>query len=517
MSIRRMVWGAALAVAAPFGPALAQDVTLTSREGGLVVSGELLGYDGTFLRLLTEHGEVSVDASGVTCDGAACPDPERFVTYLSISGAASAGQALLPPLIETFAARNGFDLAREERGAGLRYTMTGRGSRGVVAVFDLTLSTSAEGFADLLAGDADMNLSDREILPREAALARVAGLGDLTAPGRSRIVALDALVPVVAVGNPLKEISLTDLRDVVGGALQDWSDLGGAEAPVALHLGPSGSGQDVTLFRQLFGGDAPATIATTRHETGADLSAAVAEDPLALGIVPFSALGNAQVVALRGPCGIASEAEIRTLKSEDYPLTTPIFLYSPARRLAPIAQSFLDYAVSPAAQAVVRRTGFVDQFPESVPIAEQGDRFLGAILSAGDGVSLDDLKDMVEAIAGRSRLSISFRFEDGSSRLDAQSRSNVALLAQAASRGVFDGRSLLFAGFSDAQGPASTNRRLAGRRAEAVRAAVVAAADLTGPLSPSFETAAFGEAMPMACDDAAWGRRVNRRVEVWLD
>ena len=27
---------------------------------------------------------------------------------------------------------------------------------------------------------------------------------------------------------------------------------------------------------------------------------------------------------------------------------------------------------------------------------------------------------------------------------------------------------------------------------------------------------AFGEAMPMACDDSDWGRQVNRRVEVWV-
>ena len=27
---------------------------------------------------------------------------------------------------------------------------------------------------------------------------------------------------------------------------------------------------------------------------------------------------------------------------------------------------------------------------------------------------------------------------------------------------------------------------------------------------------AFGEALPMACDDTAAGRAVNRRVEVWL-
>jgi len=27
---------------------------------------------------------------------------------------------------------------------------------------------------------------------------------------------------------------------------------------------------------------------------------------------------------------------------------------------------------------------------------------------------------------------------------------------------------------------------------------------------------AFGEALPMGCDDSAWGRQVNLRVEVWV-
>jgi phosphate transport system substrate-binding protein len=31
-----------------------------------------------------------------------------------------------------------------------------------------------------------------------------------------------------------------------------------------------------------------------------------------------------------------------------------------------------------------------------------------------------------------------------------------------------------------------------------------------------FRVEAFGEAMPMACDDTSWGSAVNRRVEVWL-
>ena len=38
-----------------------------------------------------------------------------------------------------------------------------------------------------------------------------------------------------------------------------------------------------------------------------------------------------------------------------------------------------------------------------------------------------------------------------------------------------------------------------------------------GDTAPALETEAFGEALPMACDDSDWGRKVNRRVEVWVD
>ncbi len=49
-----------------------------------------------------------------------------------------------------------------------------------------------------------------------------------------------------------------------------------------------------------------------------------------------------------------------------------------------------------------------------------------------------------------------------------------------------------------------------------MRDAVLAAAKTPGELRVALEVEAFGEALPMACDDSDWGRQVNRRVEVWL-
>ena len=74
----------------------------------------------------------------------------------------------------------------------------------------------------------------------------------------------------------------------------------------------------------------------------------------------------------------------------------------------------------------------------------------------------------------------------------------------------------MFVGFSDGEGPAKGNKTISERRAKTVRDAVVNAAETANLDQVMIETTGFGEAMPMACDDSAWGRQVNRRVEVWV-
>ena len=55
-----------------------------------------------------------------------------------------------------------------------------------------------------------------------------------------------------------------------------------------------------------------------------------------------------------------------------------------------------------------------------------------------------------------------------------------------------------------------------GRRKNLVGGAVSAAAVTANLERVDLGVDAFGEAMPMACDDTSWGRQANRRVEVWV-
>ncbi|MEM7519579.1 MAG: cell envelope biogenesis protein OmpA, partial [Pseudomonadota bacterium] len=73
------------------GIAVAQDVTLTSRDGAVEISGTLLGFDGEFYRVDTEYGELTVDGSGVSCIGPGCPNLQDYVAEIQMSGSATMG------------------------------------------------------------------------------------------------------------------------------------------------------------------------------------------------------------------------------------------------------------------------------------------------------------------------------------------------------------------------------------------------------------------------------------------
>ena len=498
--------------------AFAQDVTLRSRDGAIELTGTLLGFDGDFYRIDTRYGELTVDGSGVLCEGVGCPSLIDFVAELKISGSATIGEVLLPALVESFALRNGLQATRQQvDDTHILYALGNIRSGKTVGRISVHATTTDEGFSDLLQDDADVVMALREIRATERDAARDAGLGDLSHANRSRVLALDAMVPVVSPRNPVSVISLADLARVFAGQIDNWQALGGPDAPIEVHSRNAASGLAQGAQDRLM---APAGLTlrddVVRHDSNVALSRAVARDPFGIGLASFSEIGNTKPLSLSGSCPFQLRAARRTIKTEDYPLTAPMFLYLPARRLPALAREFLGFTRSPAAQIVIRRAGFVDQAPEEVPTDLQGDRFVNAITVAEGSEGLLALQTMTQTLAPMRRLTTSFRFEAGSARLDAQSRSNVQQLARALESGRYDGRKLVFVGFSDGVGPASANLDIARARAAAVRQAVTDAAETADLDRLEIDSIAFGEALPMACDDTAWGRQVNRRVEVWV-
>ncbi len=511
----RAVVVAALLLLCGLQPVAAQDVTLSSPDGAVEITGNLLGFDGEFYRVDTKFGELTVDGSGVSCEGPGCPSLSDFVAEITLSGSAAMAEILLPALIEGYALRNGYQTHRNKlAGQDFEYLLRKAGG-GTAARFVFAVSDTDQGFADLLDDAADIVMAQREVREEELSLAQARGLGDLTQPARSRVLALDALVPIVAPDNPVQNIDLPSLIAVLRGDIDNWSALNGPDAPISTHVPLDGFGI-AQLIEDEFGLTSGLPAQAQQHERLDALARYVAIDPFALGLGLYSQIGAARALRLGGDCGFGLQVGRQAIKTEDYPITAPLFLYLPARRLPKIGREFLSYVRGPAAQIVIRRAGFVDQAPERIGLNRQGNRLANAIASAGAEVGLSELARLVDKVDGMDRLTTTFRFETGSARPDAQSRGNIEQLARDLESGVYDGRKLMFVGFSDGEGPAAANRDIALKRATAVWDAITETSETANLSLVDVSVEAFGEAMPMACDDSDWGRKVNRRVEVWV-
>lgn len=498
--------------------AVTQDIALVSRDGSFSLEGNLISFDGEFYQIDTIYGPLTVDGLGVRCEGPGCPDLEAYVAEISISGAEAMGTVLVPALLEAFAAQRGLRASRAIQDShSFTYSISDGDGR-TLARLEFYLTTTDEGFADLFTGEADIAMATREIRPVELAMGREAGIGTLSAPGQARIIAFDAFVAAVAPENPVSWVAPEMLSKVLAGEIADWGPLGGPSGePLRLHaLGSAFGAQQV--IEDIFLPSDDVTLAETaiRHSDASELADAITADPYAIGITLQSTMGPARALALGGACGFALDPSDAAIRSEDYPFVAPLFLYTPNRRLPAIARDFLAFMSSNAAERVIARAGFTDLGTRHIPLAAQGERLSKAIRAAGNETSLATLQNMVRSFDGAARLSPTFRFRAGAAGLDAPSRGNALLLAEALEAGLYDGRELVFLGFSDGEGSADVNLRLSRRRAETVRDAVRALAETADFSSVRLSAEAFGEALPMACDDSEWGRRTNRRVEVWL-
>lgn len=487
-------WRGAAVLAAVLwaGAATAQDATLTSRDGGLSLAGDLVGYDGEFYRIRTRYGVLTVDAAGVICTGPACPDLTAPLAAIRVVGAQEPARAILPGLIAAFAAARGLRLAAAE--PGLLAAIEDPATAEPLARFVFAAMPPDQAAAAVADGAADLAVA---ALPVE-------GLG-------ARVLASEALVPLAASDNPLVSVSTGDLARALAGEVDNWQALGGPDMPIVLHALAPGVALEAVVEARL-GAPVPAAVL---HPDMASLAAAVARDPWALALAGLSGAGPARVLPVTDSCGFPLPATPLGVKAEDYPLSAPLYLLTPKRRLPLLAREFLEFLATDTAQAAVAASGYIDRRPSRSALTGDGQRLLNAIRNAGPEVSLEELQRLAMAMEGGQRLSMTFRFEDGSTQLDAVSADNLDHLGGLIAARAFDGYALVFAGFSDGSGSAKANLDLSRSRAAAVRAALARVApDLAEDQLPAVD--AFGEALPIACDTTAAGRQANRRVELWL-
>ncbi len=229
-----------------------------------------------------------------------------------------------------------------------RYMATHPGER-----VQVTGGGSGTGIAALINGTTDLCMASRPIEPREDSTIQ----SKFGARAHVIVVARDGISIYVNDANPVKAVTLDQLRGIYVGSITDWTELGGTSGHITLYGRENSSGTYVFFKEHVLKGADYTAAMQTLPGTAAVVNA-VAQDPSGIGYGGAAYATGVRDLALRtdasGPAVLPSLASVN---DGSYPLARALYFYA---RTAPagLMASFTDYALSDSGQAVVTAVGY---------------------------------------------------------------------------------------------------------------------------------------------------------------
>jgi phosphate transport system substrate-binding protein len=327
---------------------------------------------------------------------------------------------------------------------------------------------------------------------------------------------VDGIVMITHPDNPVRNLTSLEVAKIWSGEITNWLELGGGDVPITVNSFGEGSGDRAVMMDALVrpnGRDE--TAAVTRWSAYQDMVDAVMADQGGIGFVGrwLARTNDVNLLAIREECGLLSPPTDFRMKIEGYALSRRLYAYTRPGDVHPEAQAFLDWTLTTPAQAYIKESNFIDRDLERMRLEDMGMMLVHTAAVEPD-FNGAQYSDMMQQLRGADRLSVSFRFNTGSSNLDVESIRNVQELAVRMDAGEFDGFEVLLVGFADSIGERTRNTRLAQARADTIRG--VLAQSLSSEDAARLRPISYGELLPLSCNTSEVGRERNRRVEVWL-
>ncbi|MEJ6402949.1 phosphate ABC transporter substrate-binding/OmpA family protein [Yoonia sp. 2307UL14-13] len=497
--------------------AMPADITLRSADGTVNIVGEFVDFVDNSYVIKTGLGDIRVSASRVSCIGDACPTFGTTKADVTLAGSDTLGVGIMPLLLSGYAASRGALATITSTGDGngtLAEMVADEGFGEPMGAYLVSSSSSADAFEALLDGSAAIGMSARRILPEEARALRSEGAGNMIDPSQEHILALDTLVVIVHPNNPVETLTLDQLRSIYAGQITNWVDVGGNDAPITIVNHAQGSDTRDVFNNTVFNSDIPAVPTSgIVAQNNNDMAATVNSDVNAIGYSGFAFQRGAQPVKLINECGLSMTPDSFSARTEEYALQRPLYLYNKDNS-DPAVRRFLDYAISPPAEEVITKAGFINLGVDRRAQAADSDRAAQLNDRNVDAFEGNVMQEMSSLMVDFDRLSTTFRFQTGSENLGQRGMLNLERLVRYLEKQPAD-TTIMLVGFTDDVGPFQSNRELSIARAEGFRDTLreFAGNRLSGV---TMDVAGFGEIAPAACNITDQGRRINRRVEVWI-
>ncbi|WPN45455.1 MULTISPECIES: substrate-binding domain-containing protein [unclassified Pseudomonas] len=421
------------------------------------------------------------------------PIPEHG-PVLRIQGSNTIGAALGPALVEGMMREQGLrNIHRNLTDTTNELHVVGETGQGRQVIVEVAAHGSSTGFTALKTGTADLATSSRSI--KDSELASLEPLGDLKNSTAEQVIAIDGLAIILHPDNPLNQLDTLQLARIFSGDAKTWEEVGGHGGMIHLYARDDQSGTYDT-FKDLVLNSRGKTLSSTakRFESSEQLSDSVSADPQGIGFIGLPYVRQAKAVAIVDGQSQAMLPLDSLIATEDYPLSRRLFFYLPPTGKNPWAQALVAYAQSSQGQAIVAANGFVAQTVQAMAVTPN------ALMPEG-----------YQALSRHAqRLSVNFRFEEGSASLDNKARQDLSRVLDYIKQHGKTAGQVTLVGFGDAKSDPARADLLSKLRAMAVRRELVKDGVVFR------EIRGFGAEMPVAANSEDEGRIKNRRVEVWV-
>jgi phosphate transport system substrate-binding protein len=215
--------------------------------------------------------------------------------------------------------------------------------------FELEFKGTTYGMGALIVGRCDVAAASRDARTNEVELARDRGVAF-----NDHVIGSYDVAVIVKASNPITNLTREQVRDLFTGAVQNWKDVGGPDAPVHLYSRHPISGTHLG-FRELAMENKPYALHLKTYTNYMGLVQAVAQDENGIGYSTI-VLANSPGVKPVSIGGVVPT--IASVNKGQYPYARTLRLYTDKANETPSARSFVEFVQSARGQAIMAQMGF---------------------------------------------------------------------------------------------------------------------------------------------------------------
>ena len=202
---------------------------------------------------------------------------------------------------------------------------------------------SSAGITNAMNGVSEIGMSSRDLKEEEAIALQ------------QTVIAYDGIVVVTHPSNPVKQLTMAQVKQIFTGEITNWQALGGEDLEIVVVSREDGSGSR-DAFQEIVGYKSSELIPNAIVASGnGNIKTTVAMNKHAVGFISFEYIDDS--IATFTIDGVEATAD--NVLAQTYPLARPFLFVHQDGALSAAGTQFIEYILSEDGQQIVEQAGAI--------------------------------------------------------------------------------------------------------------------------------------------------------------